>query len=112
VIDINNNDLPVRPPVKLSEWEKAKGASKYRPLLRKAAKIFDEYIGTPIFVDERMYEDLENCDELRASLILGDEADAEAKARAIQEFIDYWKKESEGKKALLDLLEKLGSDRG
>lgn len=112
VIDINNNDLPVRPPVKLSEWEKAKGASKYRPLLRKAAKILDDYIGKPIFVDERMFEDLENCDELKASLILGDEADAEAKARAIQEFIDFWKKENAGKKALLDLLEKLGGDRG
>ena len=110
VIDINNNDFPIRPPVKLDEWEQAKGAPKYRPLLRKARKIVDEYIDTPVFIEEELFNILDLCDELKADLILGFEQDAEAKAKEIREFIDSWNKEDDEdngdhSKALRELLE-------
>lgn len=108
IININNNDLPIRPPVKLSEWERAQGASQYRPLLRKARKVIDEFIGTPIFIENKMFLVLNNCDELKASLILGDEEGAEAKAGEIREFLDFWGKEGKNHKRFLDIFDKLG----
>jgi len=93
VIDINNNDLPVRPPVKLSEWEQAEGASKYRPLLRKVRKILDETIGTLEFRDEEHYEILDYCDELKAELILGNEEGAEANAKKLKDFLEDWEEQ-------------------
>ena len=88
VIDINNNDLPVQPPVKISEWTKAEGASKYRPLLRKAQKIFDEFMGDHIFIDRGLYAIHDICEGLKADLILGKKEDAELKAEQIQMFVD------------------------
>ena len=108
VIDINNNDLPVRPPVKLDDWELAKGANKYRPLLRKVRKIIDDFVGTPIFVDEEMYAHLDNCDELKANLILGDEQSAEVNADKIRKFLDYWKEEGENINHLLEIYNTFG----
>ena len=90
VIDINNNDLPVRPPVKLSEWEQAKDASKYRPLLRKARKVIDEFVGTPVFLDEELFNVLDQCDELKADLILGSGEEAAKNAEKIKKFLSSW----------------------
>jgi hypothetical protein len=113
VIDIKNNDLPIRPPVKLSEWEQAKGASKYRPLLRKARKIIDEYVDTPIFKEEKLFYIIDLCDELKVDLILGSAEAAEEKAEEIREFVDSWSKVDFGGsdkdlKKLLDLMKKFG----
>ena len=94
-IDINNNDLPVSLPVKLSEWKKADGASKLRPLLRKAQKILDEYIGDDIFIEERLFIFHDMCDGARADLIHGEKEEAEKKAKLIKEFIETWKPPSE-----------------
>jgi molecular chaperone DnaK (HSP70) len=105
VIDINNNDLPLRPPVKLSKWEQAKGASKYRPLLRKVRKIIDEFIGTPVFIEEEMYFTLDLCDELKTELILGDEKGAEEKAEELREFLASWEEKAEDIRNLLDILD-------
>ena len=88
VIDINNNDLPVQPPVKISDWSQADGASKYRPLLRKAQKILDEHIGDDDFVEKRFYLIHDVCEGLKAALILGNRADVEIKAEQIKEFVD------------------------
>ena len=104
VIDISNNDLPVYQPVKLSEWEKADGASKYRPLLRKARKILDEYIGTNEFIEERLYLVLDFCDDLKASIIRGDQEDAEVRAEKIKSFINSW---DEADKIKTDIMEKM-----
>ena len=90
VIDINQNDAEVRPPVKLSDWTKAKDSSKYRPLLRKAQKELDEYIGSPLFIEERLFVYQDLCDGLKADLILGDEAEAESKAEEIRDFLEEW----------------------
>ena len=90
-IDINNNDLPVQLPVKLSEWRKADGASKLRPLLRKAQKMFDEYIGDDIFMEERLFIFQDMCDGVKADLIRGNKEEAEEKAKIIKEFVESWK---------------------
>jgi len=71
-IDINNNDQPNRPAVRLSDWEKAGNASHYRPLLRKAEKLMDKYIGTQEFIDSDMYVLQKMCNDLKADLILAD----------------------------------------
>jgi molecular chaperone DnaK len=109
VIDINNNDLPVRLPVKLSSWEQAKGASKYRPLLKKALKIIDMFIDTPFFVEAEMYTYLNYCDELKANLILGDEDGVALNAEKINEFLDDWVEKAE---SFRRLLEKYGNGQG
>jgi len=89
-IDINNNDLPARPAVKLSDWENAKGASKYRPLLRKAGKLIDEYIGTYEFVELRLFAIHGICNDLKTDLILGDLEAAEQRSEEIKEFIEVF----------------------
>ena len=88
VIDINNNDLPVKPPVKLSEWKNASSASKYRPLLRKAEKILDMTIGSRAFVEFGFFEVHDLCEGLKADILLGDLEEAEVKAEEIKSFID------------------------
>jgi len=90
VIDINNNEPPARPPVKLGEWEKAKDAAKYRPLLRKVMKIIDEFTGTPEFIEEELFVPLDACDELKAALLLGDESRAGKLAEWLKEFLKDW----------------------
>ena len=90
VIDINNIDMPSRPPVKLSEWTKADGASKYRPLLKKAEKILDKHIGTANFLDSKLFLIFEDCEELKAEIILGNMEEAEEIAGRIKSFADYW----------------------
>ena len=90
VIDINNNDIPARPQVKLNDWEKAKGSSKFRPLLRKTKKIIDEYIGTDEFIHYDVFQVKDLCDGLKADLILGAAEEAEAKASSIRFFLDCW----------------------
>ena len=90
VIDINNNDMPAELPVKLSEWTKAEGASKYRPLFRKVQNTFDEYIGEDIYVQAGLFAVYELCDGLKADLIRGNASDAEEKAEEIKELIDGW----------------------
>ena len=87
VIDINNNGLPIRLPVKLGEWEQAKNAFKYRPLLRKAKKVLDEFIGDSAFVEAEMFVLLDYCDELKTELILGNEESAEENAESIRQFL-------------------------
>ena len=106
VIDINNNDLPVRPPVKLSEWKQAKGASKYRPLIRKAMKIVDNFIGSPFFMEMEMFAILDYCDELKAELILGNEQGAEAQAEEIRQFLDSWDDQDEHILEIMDFMDK------
>ena len=88
VIDINKDDLPIQLPVKLSEWNQAEGASKYRPLLRKAQKILDEYIGEDEFIEKRLFLVLDLCEGLKADLILGNNDAAEIKAEKIKAFVD------------------------
>jgi molecular chaperone DnaK len=90
VIDINNSDIPLRAPVKLSEWERAGNASKYRPLLRKTQKILDEYAGSQFFIGKCLYDIQNYCDELKAALIVEDLARVEKHAGLIKEFLDGW----------------------
>ena len=88
VIDINKNDLPVQQPVKLSDWNQVDGASKYRPLLRKAQKILDESIGEKEFVEKRLFIIQDVCEGLKADIILGNKEAAENKAEQIKTFIN------------------------
>ena len=90
IIDINNNDLPTHLPVRLRDWEKAEGAAKYRPLLRKVQKVLDEYAGTSIFVEEHLYIVSEQCDDLKAGLILGDEEGIPENAERLRYFLENW----------------------
>lgn len=108
VIDINNNDLPTRPPVKLSEWEKAKDAAKYRPVLRKVHKIISPYIDTAFFVEADLFITLDHCDELKACLLLGDEKGAEENAEAIKEFLEEWDEKDDKIKNFFDFFNKNG----
>ena len=90
VIDINKNDLPDRPPVKIGQWKTANGASKYRPLLRKAEKILDEYSGDEDFIEKRLYILHDLCDDLKAEIVLGEEDEAESCAEGIKSFLERW----------------------
>jgi len=89
-IDINNNETPSRPAVKLSDWEKAKGAQQYRPLLRKAGKLLDKYVGTTEFVEMDMYNMLKLCNELKADLILGDTDAADENSEIIKNYLELF----------------------
>jgi len=90
IIDINNNDLPVRPPVNLDNWEKADGASKYRPLIRKVLKIIDDFLGEQELIDLKLHLPLDNCNELKRELILGNNENAEIIAGNLRDFIKIW----------------------
>jgi len=91
-IDINQEDISVRPPVRLADWEHANGASKHRPLLRKAQKVVDEFIGEEEFIENKIYILLGLCDDLKAALILGDTAEIEEKTETIKKFLDITEK--------------------
>ena len=90
VIDINNNELPVQPPVKISDWTKSASASKYRPLLRKVQKELGEYAGTNVFIEDKLYYIYDLCDALKADIILGNEIGAKSKSNLIKAFLDEW----------------------
>jgi molecular chaperone DnaK len=70
-IDINKNEYDIKPAVKLSDWENAKGASKYRPLLRKAEKFFNKFIDKEVFVELKLFAGYYLCNELKAELLRG-----------------------------------------
>ena len=92
VIDINSNNLPSRPPVKLVDWERAKGAAKYRPLLRKVLKIMDEFMGTDFFVERKLFVILDMCNEMKYALIQENESIVEGLAQEIKTFVEDWEK--------------------
>jgi molecular chaperone DnaK (HSP70) len=96
------NELPIRIPVKLDKWEKTPGASKYHDLIKNVTDILDEFIDTPFFMEERLYEILEFCDELKANLLLGDDAGAEAKADEIKKFLDTWNEDGKELEGILN----------
>ncbi|MDR2570173.1 MAG: Hsp70 family protein [Oscillospiraceae bacterium] len=100
-IDITNA-LPARLPVNLSRWEKAPGISKYRAILKDVADILEEFIDTPFFMDEKLYEILNLCDELKADLMLADDDGAQAKAEELEKFLDTWNEDGKELEGILN----------
>ena len=100
-IDINNNDLPSRPPIKLGDWEQAKNASEYRSLINEVEEIGDLYLHTPLITEGRLYIMLDDCNELKADLIFGDEEAAAKRAEDIRMFLDMWKEKEETLKEMM-----------
>jgi molecular chaperone DnaK len=87
-IDINKSEHEIKPPVKLSNWENAKGASKYRPLLRKADKFFGKFTDKRIFVELKLFAVHHLCNELKAELIRGNMESADILAERIKQFLE------------------------
>ena len=83
-IDINQEDIVVRPPVRLADWVHADGSAKHRPLLKKAQKLIDEFIDDDEFIDRGLYVLLHYCDDLKAALISGNKEDIEEKAESLK----------------------------
>jgi molecular chaperone DnaK len=114
IIDINNNDRPARPAVKLSEWEKAPGASKYRPLIKKVLKVINEYTGEEAFQELELFIPLDHCNELKTALILGNQEATEKYAEELKDFLEIWKEEEKdiGKNlgSLFDMLKDFDED--
>jgi len=106
VIDINNNDLPVRPPVKLNEWEKAPGASKYRPLIKKVMKCVEAFIGSSQFEEMGLYVIMNHCDEIKAELIVGNKEAAEEHAEELRAFLEKWESIDKDYLQIFDLMKK------
>ncbi|MCL1914048.1 MAG: Hsp70 family protein [Eubacteriaceae bacterium] len=87
-IDVNNVEFEKRAPVKLAEWEKAKGANKYRPLIRKANKEIEDFVGTSLFITSPMYLIADEIDNLKADLILGDTDSADSRSETIKNLLE------------------------
>jgi len=88
IIDINKNEYDIKPAVKLVDWENVKGASKYRPLLRKAEKFLDKFINKRVFVELKLFAGHNLCNELKAELIRGDMEAAENLAEQLKQFLE------------------------
>lgn len=86
-IDINNNPMQKRPAVILSEWEKAEGASRCRPIIRKAEKLINKHVGEDTFVEMGMQGIQMLVNDLKADLILGN---TEAVDEALEEIKAYF----------------------
>ncbi|MDR1892165.1 MAG: Hsp70 family protein, partial [Oscillospiraceae bacterium] len=106
-IHINMSEPVAMAPVKLSEWESVEGAKKYRPLMKKASKLADKYIGEPEFVDDDLYVVTELSDSLKAALLRNQPDEAEKIALELSDFVNYWNERDEisGKLGLDDIIE-------